>query len=555
VSDGDSAGLESGTLHVESSGEAELLILASGAGPLQVSTSASEVSVGGVKVGTVSSSGSTLVVAFNDAATPAAAQAILRRVAARFTTSGPRTVVARISDGDGGTSAAASLTVDVAEASSVRAQVLAVTGGQVPGEPEGSVFATFSAPSGGPFAGQIRSGKKLSQAIFAADGSVRIKAGDAAPGIEGASLQSLQWPSGDAALATLTIGSGGVSAADDTVLLAGLMDGPPRIAAREGLELTNQPSLAIKRFLSIDGTGSPGAPIFFTALLRGNGVTAADDLALCAALPDGSVRLLVRERAGRRRAEDQHHRHAHRREGNTRRQPLASGRPGHRREAYLRGQGAGALHDSATATTPAQWKRWATSGDSVVAEAKELLIRSFGLPGFGSAHIASVANLHAGAGGVSTSSDRAIIRTVAGGLGMLALKGSSAPQTAHTFATLGDPILGAEQQVAFSGSVATKSGVLARGLWYTTDGENIRELARAGQAAPSGGSFATFSSMIWPEGQSSGPAFTAKLQSDRAAGISSRNNLGLWAVDSTGTLQLCCVKVSVWRWMAPSAPL
>lgn len=113
AADPDSTGIESGELRVECSTAEALSIVPEGDGPGQVNLSGTSVLFGGVNVGRVTISGSSLSVAFNDAATPAAARAILRRVAANFTTTGTHTVTASLQDGDGGTSPPALLRVNV----------------------------------------------------------------------------------------------------------------------------------------------------------------------------------------------------------------------------------------------------------------------------------------------------------------------------------------------------------------------------------------------------------------------------------------------------------
>lgn len=116
VADGDSPGIEFGELLVQCSGTATLAIVPEGSAPGQVSLAGSNVLVGGVNVGilSVGAGGHPLAVIFNEAARPSAAEGILRRVAAAFPSGGTRTITASLDDGDGGTSSAAVLTVNVA---------------------------------------------------------------------------------------------------------------------------------------------------------------------------------------------------------------------------------------------------------------------------------------------------------------------------------------------------------------------------------------------------------------------------------------------------------
>ncbi len=63
-------------------------------------------------------------------------------------------------------------------------------------------------------------------------------------------------------------------------------------------------------------------------------------------------------------------------------------------------------------------------------------------------------------------------------------------------------------------------------------------LANAGAAAPGGGHWAAFGSLALANGAASGPLFTGTLAVNKADGVTAKNNLGLWGVDSSDTLQL-----------------
>ena len=56
--------------------------------------------------------------------------------------------------------------------------------------------------------------------------------------------------------------------------------------------------------------------------------------------------------------------------------------------------------------------------------------------------------------------------------------------------------------------------------------------------APGGGKFTAFASLVFTDGPFSAPVLTAKLALDKAADITAANNLGLWAIDREGELQL-----------------
>ena len=126
ISDVDSPDFAAGTLKVSfTSGAAttdRILIVAEGTGAGQVGLSGTNITYGGVIVGTYSggftSSGS-LTITFNSLATPAVAQAVARRIAFMNASDNPGATVRTISfvqtDGDGGTSATKTRQVSVTE--------------------------------------------------------------------------------------------------------------------------------------------------------------------------------------------------------------------------------------------------------------------------------------------------------------------------------------------------------------------------------------------------------------------------------------------------------
>ncbi|MBB2483636.1 DUF4347 domain-containing protein [Mitsuaria sp. WAJ17] len=125
VVDGDSADFNGGTLRAaivtnRVAGEDLLSIVHQGNGAGQIGVSGSQVSYGGVLIGTFTGGSGTndLVVTFNSNATPAAVQALTRDIAYRNGNSvdpstAARTVRVTLDDGDGGTSADADITVAV----------------------------------------------------------------------------------------------------------------------------------------------------------------------------------------------------------------------------------------------------------------------------------------------------------------------------------------------------------------------------------------------------------------------------------------------------------
>jgi kumamolisin len=111
-----------------------------------------------------------------------------------------------------------------------------------------------------------------------------------------------------------------------------------------------------------------------------------------------------------------------------------------------------------------------------------------------------------------------------------------APGTTSVFSTLGDPVINNNEAVAFMGTLASSRS--ATGIWAT--GSNLATLAlvaQTGGAAPGcpGATFNTFSELVLPD--VGGTVFVATLNNN-GGGVSSTNNLGVWGVDNTGTLQL-----------------
>jgi hypothetical protein len=122
VFDVDSADFATGRLTVRvatnASSADRLTILQQGTGSGEVGVSGTTVTFGGIAIGTVSGASSvSMFVGFNSAATPAAVQAVVRRVAFQITSDAPtilpRTLTFSLTDGDGGTSATTSQVVNV----------------------------------------------------------------------------------------------------------------------------------------------------------------------------------------------------------------------------------------------------------------------------------------------------------------------------------------------------------------------------------------------------------------------------------------------------------
>jgi hypothetical protein len=388
----------------------------------------------------------------------------------------------------------------------------------------------------GVFLGAVQNGSGIHRAIFAPDGSVRLKEGDPAPGIPGAIIDTLQAPSGQAVIVKLS--GANVRASNDTVLYVGLVDGPVVPGAREGDSVAGA---SLKAFLSIDGNG---ATTFFRFKLAGSTVNATNDIALGAVLSDGTLRLLARE-------------------GNVvqgkvvttlgtligAQKSLAESRWRAGTDAIgvrlsLLGKTQAVYTIPTTATSPDQWTLWAQTGDAYASRGQ---VKSFGLPGFGPDGAAYTTQLLRGRlSPVAKSSDTLLLREKAQSVDVLAGESGAvpandgAPLAGLKFKQFLDPVAGADGRIAFIATVAGQ-GVRAAnrtGIWFTRNNGTLCLLARSGDLAPGGGRWGDFESLALPDGAESAPVFTASLAIDGSAGISQSNRRGLWAADSTGMLHL-----------------
>jgi len=411
-------------------------------------------------------------------------------------------------------------------------ETIAVLKGPVTNAP-GNTYALLGAPESGPFAGTFQQGTTRTAAIFAGDGSVRIKVGDSAPGLGGSAISKLGAPSGDVAKATLKIGAGGATTRDNEVLLGGLTNGPATIIARKGQNVTGLLNVTLKSIVRFDGAESN---TFFLGTLQGGDTTAAKDSALCVAPGDGSVRVVMRESdllggrsvstigtlvgvtgtsgEGRWRASDD-----------------AFGV-----RVTFKDKGQQCFTVPATATTPANWIPWTATGEALQGG----LVKTLSFPGFGSTGMAAVVTLKSGAMIIPATSDTRLIRRDNGGTTVLAVEGNPVPDTTGAnipnakFKTFGTPVCGANGSTAFTATLAGVTG--NSGIWYAADGVTLRQLARTGEPAAGGGRWAKFSQLALSDEAGGTPYFMGTLSSDRALGISAANNTALWAIGTNGKL-------------------
>jgi hypothetical protein len=200
-------------------------------------------------------------------------------------------------------------------------------------------------------------------------------------------------------------------------------------------------------------------------------------------------------------------------------------------------------------TRTAQFKLVAFKNE-VVSDPLNTKFVSFGSPIIGAGgNLAYLGKLLTGVSGVSSANDSGIWKTDAGGVrSLIAREGSAAPDalgapTSTVFGAFSDPAINALGRVAFRGTlrvgVSGVSTANASGLWAQgTSG--LALVARQGDQAPgldTGAKFAAFQQFVLPD--AGGLVFLAKVS---GTGVTPANNVGLWAVDGTGVVQLVARK-------------
>ena len=134
--------------------------------------------------------------------------------------------------------------------------------------------------------------------------------------------------------------------------------------------------------------------------------------------------------------------------------------------------------------------------------------------------------------------------------GKIVAKGDAAPGTVGTFAAFKDPVSASGRSVAFLGTmktdaVATITTANNDGLLRYQPATGLTFIAREGAQppeAPLGAQWKAFTSLALPEGR--GPIFAASMASKIGTtspgpgGVTTANDVGLWATDSFGALRL-----------------
>jgi subtilisin family serine protease len=180
---------------------------------------------------------------------------------------------------------------------------------------------------------------------------------------------------------------------------------------------------------------------------------------------------------------------------------------------------------------------------SGIADALGRVALDFGIPsspGMGEGAVARTIFKSNAASGITTANNVAIID--GDGETILAQKGMPAPSSGTAiFKTFFDPVAGlgpgGTRVTAFVASLARASRARDTGIWAHIAGTGLSLVAREADPAPDTASakWSSITSLAVLKGR--GPIFTARLQ-HVAQIVTSANDYGLWAVDSTGNLRL-----------------
>lgn len=173
---------------------------------------------------------------------------------------------------------------------------------------------------------------------------------------------------------------------------------------------------------------------------------------------------------------------------------------------------------------------------------------SFGSPAIDTNnHSAFVATLTLGGVVVKTNNLGIWADDGSGTRQLIAQSGSAlAPGTSQPFLAFSDPVYNNHEAVAFRATLKAAKGQPGFGIWATdANTQSLISVAKQYDQAPgcpAGATFATFTELALADqgGPSNrgGAIFLGTLTVNAAAGVTSANCLGIWAVDSNGDLQL-----------------
>jgi hypothetical protein len=168
----------------------------------------------------------------------------------------------------------------------------------------------------------------------------------------------------------------------------------------------------------------------------------------------------------------------------------------------------------------------------------------------GSGYVAFRASLAIGPGGVTAANKSGVWADDNTGTRQLVVRtGVTAPGTTSEFAALNDPVYNDNEAVAFRATL-TGGGVTAIsavGVWSNSGGA-LALVARKGLQAPgcpTGVTFRGFTSLALPD--QGGVIFLGTLNLNSNLEVTSANDGGIWAVDTSGNLQLIVRKGQVFN--------
>jgi uncharacterized delta-60 repeat protein len=375
-----------------------------------------------------------------------------------------------------------------------------------------------------------------------------VAAGEPAPGIEGAAFKRLGDPilAAEGALAFLgEVQGNGIKAADDRALWMATSGGLA-LVLREGAQVPGlPPGQVLKSITAVDFHG--GDLVVKALLALAPNVASATSDSILLRITDSGVALVLREGDLVQRGGVQSF---DRLAGFETLFPAAGAAGQCRWNAGLRTGVRLSFSDKGSALADVgedgSIRLHALRGDIVPEISPTTYWAGFGLPAFSSAGDAMVVK-----GTLKSSSPRADalhkandealgFRAADDVLSILAREGDDAPG-GGSYRSFGDPIINDQHEIAFLAKV-TGAGVSPKtgAALFSGIANSVKMVARQGSPVtdPNGvdtpARWSRFLSFALPDGTASGPIFVAVVNGKN---VSAKNSLGMWAVDSTGTLR------------------
>lgn len=481
---------------------------------------------------------------------------------------GDNNVVMTVSDVAGNFDTAPVVIAVVAEPVEVVVNTLFVTRetagdplGQVPGEPVGTIFTRIGVPMlDGDDVGFLASIKApdarlpLAAIIGGNPSSVLVRAGDAAPGTNGAALLRLRDPlfSGGklSFLAHLRRRTGDpVTRGNSDTGIWSELNGPLALVAREGGDAADVADGKFARFIALDA--SPDSVVFLAQLRFGNGVSPRNHIGLWRHTDTGTDLLM-------RRGDD-----VEIGPGDTRRvASIFMGPPVRFSADQARSfSAAGEFRvlvrftdrSRAVCVFPLVGPAFvdALSRDEVLDPAGESILVP-GVPSSGAVGVAFQARMVRRIPDVTPLTDQGVFLGDENGFAIQSRERGTAPDTGDAlFSFFSDPILSGDDAVTFVGRLLPGTGDPRTransdfGIWTSANDGMLKLLAREGDPAPGvndgtrDGLFARLvAHQVAPLGDPvRANVFLATLRPG-VGGVNRLNRVGLWAADRDGNVQL-----------------